>query len=294
MVATYGLLVFGASVRVHGAGLACPDWPLCFGEVIPPVDFHVGLEFGHRVIAGLVSLGFLGLSAAVLRDRRRWGAQATVVIGLAAVTLAVQVVLGGLTVLRLLAEWTVTSHLLAGNTFCLLLLVLTLTLRERVAPVTRAPVAAASRWLAVGIAALVPVQLALGGWVSSSFAGLACGTWPTCDGVTWFPSFSGPVGLQVVHRLVGYTLLLLAVVAAIVGRGRGSAGRAAAAVALAVVAQAAIGVANVLLRLPVEITLAHTAGAAAVVLSVTWSNWEVWRAPVRAASPAREPALEVR
>ena len=39
---TYVLLVFGASVRVHGAGLACPDWPLCFGEVVPEIDFAVG------------------------------------------------------------------------------------------------------------------------------------------------------------------------------------------------------------------------------------------------------------
>ena len=52
VAATAFLIVFGASVRVHGAGLACPDWPLCFGEVVPAIDFQVGLEFGHRVIAG--------------------------------------------------------------------------------------------------------------------------------------------------------------------------------------------------------------------------------------------------
>ena len=57
---TYVLLVFGSAVRVHGAGLACPDWPLCFGEVIPALDFQVFMEWGHRVLAGLVSLGFSG------------------------------------------------------------------------------------------------------------------------------------------------------------------------------------------------------------------------------------------
>ena len=70
---TYVLLVFGASVRVHGAGLACPDWPLCFGEVIPTLNFEVGLEWGHRVLAGLISLGFLGLIVGMWTARERVG-----------------------------------------------------------------------------------------------------------------------------------------------------------------------------------------------------------------------------
>ena len=99
---TYALLVFGSSVRVHGAGLACPDWPLCFGEVIPALDFQVFLEWGHRVLAGGVSLGYVALMWAVFRDgerRRRIGWLTAV----GAMVLATQVVLGGLTVLELLS-----------------------------------------------------------------------------------------------------------------------------------------------------------------------------------------------
>ncbi len=64
---TYGLIVLGALVRAHGAGLSCPDWPLCFGEVIPQLDFKVAFEFGHRVVAGSVAILFAGLSFATLR-----------------------------------------------------------------------------------------------------------------------------------------------------------------------------------------------------------------------------------
>jgi cytochrome c oxidase assembly protein subunit 15 len=284
VAATWALLVFGASVRVHGAGLACPDWPLCFGEVIPEIDVGVAFEFGHRVIAGLISLAFLGLAGAVFTRRGETGPAPLRIIAAAAVVLAVQIVLGGLTVLELLAEWTVTSHLIAGNTFCMLLLVLALALREAAAPVRRPEVSWASRGLAVVMAVVVPAQVALGGLVASSYAGLACGTWPTCDGTTWFPTFEGLVGLQLAHRVVAYVLLATALAAAVGSRGPGA--RVARALFGVVVVQAALGVANVWLRLPVEVTLLHSAGAAASFMGTAWLNWEVWRAPVAAFGPA--------
>jgi len=289
---TYFLLVFGASVRVHGAGLACPDWPLCFGRVVPPIDFGVALEFGHRVVAGVVSLGFLWLGARVWTHRAALGATTWRLVVLAAAVLALQVVLGGLTVLELLAEWTVTSHLLAGNTFCLTLLLVALRVAEARRPVDRAPVGAGLRAASVGLAVLVAGQLALGGLVSSSHAGLACGTWPTCDGTTWFPTFSGLVGLQVTHRIMAYLVLAAGLVPLALTGGRGRAGRAAWLVFGAILLQATIGISNVLLRMPVEITLAHTAGAAAVVLSTTWLAYEAWRAPLGASHVVpRAPAV---
>ncbi len=274
------LLVVGASVRVNGAGLACPDWPLCFGEVVPPIDVQVGFEFGHRVLAGAVSLGFLGLGALVARR----GRAAVTLWGLAAVVLGVQVVLGGLTVLHLLAEWTVASHLLAGNTFCSLLLLLTLLLRSQRVPERRAPVGGHQRVLAGLLLALVPLQLLLGGFVAGSHAGLVCPAFPGCGTTTgaWFPSFSGLLGLQVTHRLVAWILLGVALVNVAASRAR----LASVAVLGAVLAQATIGVANVLLRLPVEVTLLHSAGAALVAWSTVWLNWDVWRAPLHAAVPS--------
>lgn len=283
VLATWGLLVVGASVRVNGAGLACPDWPLCFGQVVPRIDLEVGFEFGHRVLAGIVSLGFMALAVGVVRGRARYGRGAVGLVVAAAVALAVQIVLGGLTVLHLLAEWTVASHLLTGNTFCVLLLLLALTLRERSVPVARPAVAPGLRWLAAAVGALVPLQLALGGYVAGASAGLACGTWPGCNGPAWFPTFEGLVGLQVTHRLLAYLLSAAALLLVLASRGERRLFPASLVLLAAVLVQATIGVANVLLRLPVEVTLLHTAGAAAVFLSAALANWEAWRAPVHAA-----------
>ncbi len=283
VAATYGLIVFGAAVRVHGAGLACPDWPLCFGEVIPPIDFQVFMEFGHRVLAGSISLVFLGVLVATVRRRASVGRLPVGLAVVAAVVLVIQVILGGLTVLELLAEWTVTSHLLSGNTFCMLLMLLGFSLAEADQPVDRSAVGWGSRAVALGLALVVPAQLALGGLVASSYAGLACGTWPTCDGTTWFPTFEGLVGLQLMHRLMAYALVVAAGAAAVMARGR--AATPARLVFLFVMVQAGIGIANVLMRMPVEVTLAHSAGAAAVWLSTAWLNWEAWRSPVAAAAP---------
>lgn len=271
---TYALLVFGSTVRAHGAGLACPDWPLCFGELVPQLDFQIFLEWGHRALAGSISLVWLAVGALLWRSAEDWR-RFRGLYALGSVLLVVQIILGGLTVLRLLAEWTVTSHLLGGNSFCALLLVFALSLREADRPGRRAPSVGLTRPLAALLAAGVVGQLALGGLVSSSLAGLACGTWPGCNGPAWFPTFEGVIGLQVTHRLVAYVLLALATANAFVSSQRAPARALAALVWM----QAGLGVANVLLRLPVEVTVAHAGGAAAIVLCTTWLNFEAWSAP---------------
>lgn len=261
-LSTWLLLVVGASVRVHGAGMACPDWPLCFGELVPRMDFRIFLEWGHRLLAGFESVGLLVLGLIVFRDP---GLRAKVggwVLATGAVLL-LQIVLGGLTVLHLLAEWSVTSHLLAGNLFFLMLALTA----QRLDPPQRAPTPAAG--VSAALAVLVFLQVGLGGFTSSSEAGLACTEWPTCNGGVWFPTFTGIVGLHLLHRLGGYTVLALALAQAWLLRGHPM-GRRAALLAAGVLLQAGLGIANVLLALPVELAIAHSALAdLLLLLSVT-------------------------
>lgn len=263
---TYLLVVFGAVVRARGAGLACPDWPLCFGELVPTLDLGVILEWGHRALAGSVSLLLVGLSIWLRQDRRAWAA-CRGLLGVSFVVLAVQVVLGGLTVLKLLASWTVTSHLLVGNAFgvCLTLLSARLyELSEDGEAAAVAPVTGALQALAWGIAGLYVAQMTLGGLVSSRFAGLVCPQWPACAGDLYFPSFEGLLGLQLSHRLVAYALTLAISAFAWSAWDHPRLGGRSRLLLLLVIAQVALGIGNVLLRLPVEVTALHSATAAAL------------------------------
>lgn len=273
---TSGLIVLGALVRANQAGLACPDWPLCFGETVPEMNVQVAFEWSHRVVAGTVALLFAGLAFAVLR-RPGLRAAAGWQVAAAAVLLVAQIVLGALTVWQLLAQWTVTSHLVTGNAFNAALLLLVLQLRDQAHPPEAIVVPAAARWAVLGMAALLLLQLVLGGLVSSSYAGLACPEWPTCNGGAWFPSFRGSVGLHLIHRLNGYALALAFGVAALLCRGVPRLGGWVILAATLGAVQVAVGIANVLLGIPVEVTALHSALAAALVLVTTGAVREACR-----------------
>ncbi len=263
-------IVLGALVRAHGAGLACPDWPLCFGEVIPRFDFKIAWEVSHRYVGWAFGVAYSLLGAFVLRDaelRRVAGLK----WGLGFALLAAQGLLGALTVWQLLASWTVTSHLLVGNAWNAAVLWLGLSLRAH-ARGERSSAAPRAAKIAVALSALFLLfQVAIGGLVSSRAAGLACSRWPSCYGDEWFPvwGMANPIGLHVHHRVNGYLLAaLIAWMAWVARRTPKLAIRARLALALVFV-QMSVGIANVLLELRVEVTALHTALAAALVLTLT-------------------------
>ncbi len=288
-VEVYGLLAFGAAVRVNRAGLSCPDWPLCFGDLVPAMDLAIFLEWGHRALAGMVSVAFLGLGGAVLANpvaRARAGRW----VLLAGGVLLVQIVLGGLTVLHLLADWSVTSHLLAGNAFLATVLCLRAALGEsRTAAVTQPR----ARAVVGAVGAALLAQVALGGLVASNHAGLACADWPSCGGGVWFPAWDGIVGLQVIHRLGAYGVLCVTWAAAWALRRDAALRGPAAVLAGLVLAQALLGIGNVVFRLPQVLAIGHSAMAG--LLTVTWTTlaWRAWagRGALRGVEP---PAPELR
>jgi len=272
LVFTLGLIVLGAMVRAHEAGLACPDWPLCFGQLIPEFNLKVGFEYGHRAVAGLLGLGYAALF--FLAWRRPYTQRAVgrlILVG--AALLVTQALLGALTVWQLLAAWTVTAHLVTGNAYALTLLWIALDLRGPPPP-QRVP-SAARAWVSAS-ALLLVLQMVLGGLVSSRFAGMVCPEWPTCNGEFWFPSLDGTVGLHIFHRMNAYAMLGALFASAFVCRRVTSLQRLTALALLLGCGQVVVGIANVLLAIPVEITALHTALAAGLVLTLSATLRSAW------------------
>jgi len=276
VVLTFCLIVLGALVRANGAGLACPDWPLCFGNLIPEIDTRVGFEWSHRLLAGGVTAIFALLSWSAWRSSAR-SRTVTALLIIAAVLIAIQITLGALTVWLKLAPWTVTAHLIIGNSFASTTFLLALAFRAEKGIRDIHPVVSSRRrlWITV-IGGLLLIQLGLGGLVSSQYVGMACPEWPTCDGGVWFPTWVGGVGLHLFHRMTAYALIVCLGATAFSCRRDGRL-RGATALAFALgTLQGAVGVASVSNGIPVELTGLHTALAAALVLTVVFALHEAW------------------
>lgn len=309
---TFDLVLFGSFTRLTDSGLGCPDWPGCYGKA-SPVGAHAEIsaaqqamptgpvthgkawvEMIHRYLATAVGVLILVLATVSWLNRSRengiispWWATLTLV------WVCVQGAFGALTVTMKLFPAIVTLHLLGGLLLLALLSVQAVRyaqIHDAVATVRVPPVLRRLLWLGL---ALLALQIALGGWVSTNYAVLACTEFPTCQG-RWWPemnfaqgfelwrelgltsdgqhiSFAALTAIHYVHRLMAYAVIALLVWTAWRMRAVPGLRRAARWLAGLLLLQFVTGLSNVVLDWPLLAAVLHTGGAAALVVVLTWS-----------------------
>jgi len=297
-IVTYALVVLGGVVRVSGSGLGCPDWPLCHGRLLPPLDLHAIIEYSHRTTASLAS-ALIVLTAVVAwlawRKRRDIVIPATVALGL----LVVQVVLGAITVRLELPPMIVLAHL---ATAMALLAAVCVTAVAASTPRPTTPVDRASVPLARAAAAGTYLLILSGSLVVGSGASGSCNAWPLCGG-GFSLTFEGYPAIQLLHRGLAAVIGVLVIVSlfGLLNRHRATrAVRATVALTLAALAfQVAVGAAVVTLHLPaalrgLHLALASAVWAGTVVLAVLADRLPAAGAPVGVNDEARRPSRAAR
>lgn len=307
---TIDLIMFGSFTRLTDSGLGCPDWPGCYGHSNPlsagesiraaesaqptgPVTMtKAWIEMLHRYFAMGVGFIIILLTLQAWRRARRDAAAPSPWLATAAlVWVCVQGAFGALTVTMKLQPAIVTAHLLGG--IVLLALLVWLALRESPAPAV-APAARRLLPLAAIALVMIVVQIALGGWVSSNYAVLACPDFPRCQG-SWWPAmdfehgftlwrplgmtgagdlipFQALVAIHWVHRLFAIVAVIAAGAFAwrawrLTGLGR------IARWTLAILAlQVATGLSNVVFDWPLVAAVLHSGGAALLVALLVAAN----------------------
>lgn len=316
---TFDLIVFGAFTRLSDSGLGCPDWPGCYGAANPfqahtqisaaqallpsgPVTvFKAWIEMIHRYLALAVGVLIVALMAQAWRQWRasRRPEFAPTLPTMLFLFVCMQGAFGAWTVTLKLQPVIVTLHLLLGMGLLALLTWLGARQNQAAMPQRRAsappPVLRRIRRLAVLSAILLLLQIALGGWVSTNYATLACSDFPFCGGV-WVPPldlehgftlwrelgktaagnylpFPALVAIHWVHRSfamlvfagIGYTAYRAGSLPALRNTAR--------AIAALLALQAGTGIATIYFNYPLAIAVLHTGGAALLVLLLTMLNY---------------------
>lgn len=300
-----GVIVFGAFVRLSNAGLSCPDWPTCYGQLTWPTQTHevasanaafperpvesdkAWREQAHRILVGVLSLLTLAVAALAFANRRNLGRVAYVAYAAVAV-IVFQALLGMWTVTLKLLPLVVSAHLLGGlSLFALLALV---ALWCTLAPAGTRENAALRRG-AFALLAVLAMQIALGGWTSSNYAALACGSdFPTCLG-QWAPptdfhngfvlwrgvgvDYEGGVldaparaAIQLAHRAGALVTFLAGLALAFAAWRRRETRAFGAAIGALLLLQVLLGIGNVKLGLPLPVAVAHNGVAALLLLAL--------------------------
>lgn len=314
-VLAFVVVVVGAYVRLMDAGLGCPDWPGCYGALTPhhasddiakavaqqggthgPVSLpKAWKEMVHRYLAGSLGLLILGLAAWSWRSRSEAGRSRFLATSLV-VLVVLQAALGMWTVTMLLKPVIVTLHLLGG--MATLALLTWLALRGTARASGRSLSAPGVRGAAVAGLLILIGQIALGGWVSTNYAALACVDFPLCHGEWVPPGMDFRHGFQLVREL-GMTAagthlayealtaihwthrvgaLVTSAVLGLLGFAliRGGMLRLGALLLALLCAQVALGITNILGGLPLAVAVGHNALAALLLVTLVVINFRLF------------------
>ena len=306
------VILMGAYTRLADAGLGCPDWPGCYGQLkVPSADHELAkaeqhfpgmevepkkawLEMIHRYLAGALGLMVFGILIWCLRQQYAPKKLAVLI----SVLIIFQALLGMWTVTMMLMPIIVMSHLLGGFTLISLLFLMYL----RVKPLTiYGGDAHAKRYSTLALIALFVLvgQIMLGGWTSSNYAALTCNTLPICQGDWWnnlnwakaFSPFQGDhisfeygvldhytrMTIHVAHRMgamITSLLILWLGVQLLQSRTRVMK-QAAVVMMVLLVIQVLLGVSNIIFMLPLSVAVAHNGVAALLLLSLVFINYAI-------------------
>jgi cytochrome c oxidase assembly protein subunit 15 len=288
--ATFILVFAGGLVTSTGSAMAVPSWPLDAGRLVPQ-QWGAGVlfEWGHRAIAGTVSILTLTLALWVRMAERRAWVRYTALAAFGMVV--VQAVLGGITVLLNLPLTFAVAHAMTGQAFfCLMVAIALFTSPawQVMAPVaqtaltpSRTPVAP----LAGVTTGVIYLQIIIGALMRHMHAGLAIPDFPLAFGHLVPPMFSVPIAVNFAHRCgaVVVTAMVLWTVARTLReyRDEPSLRRPALGLLVLLALQIGLGAATVLSRRAVVPTTSHVAVGAAVLatcLALSLRAWHLERA----------------
>ena len=317
---TFDLVLFGAFTRLTDSGLGCPDWPGCYGSATPlgasaqisaaqealpsgPVTHgKAWIEMLHRYLAtgvGVLILTMTVVSWRLYLTQRKHSPAAAATAALhpgwptlTLIWVCVQGAFGALTVTMKLFPAIVTLHLLGGMVLLVLLCVQAMRHAQAGGALPTPVNAALRRGLWLGAAVLVG-QIALGGWVSTNYAVLACSEFPMCQR-SWWPTmdfaqgfelwrplgqtgsgehiaFAALTAIHMAHRLFALVAFGVLLALALLLRAHATLRPQAHALLALCALQFVTGLSNVVLGWPLLAAVLHTGGAAAMALVLTWA-----------------------
>ena len=269
-ISVFALVILGGVVRVTGSGLGCPDWPLCHGGVLPPLETKAIIEYSHRIVASLLVGPLILVTVGMAWVAYRRVPWVVVPASVALIMLLTQALLGASTVVNELPGAVVSAHLAVGEALlaCLILLAV-VAFRGPILPAfSRRIGGLRDRFplLILAAAAGVYALLLSGSYVTITGATTACVEWPLCQGEL-IPDQRLPV-IHMAHRLLVAIVGLFVMYTLMLGSRKGRWPKYIRILSMAVgalfIAQVMVGAGTVWLTFPTEYRALHLAAGTAV------------------------------